>query len=103
MQRSEVILHGVTKSEIEELLRKALDESHDRNRIIFVDGTYLYTFAVADVPFVNKFTSQIDTGEITVIEEGREVVRRNPQVIMWHNWLELWCMGYICTNLWKED
>lgn len=92
MQSSEVVLHGITKTEIEEIIKKALDESQSKNRIIFVDGSYLYTFDRADVPFVNKFTSQIHTGEIMVVEDGRQV-QRNPLAILWHNWLELWCMG----------
>ena len=87
------MLNGITKPEIEQIIKDALETfKGTRPRVILLDGSYLYTFAVADVPFVNKFTSQIHIGEITVIEEGRPVIR-NPLAIMWHEWLERFCMG----------
>ena len=88
LQTEQVVLNGVTKSDIEEIIRRALDEFHEKNRIIVVDGSYLYTFAKEDVPFINKYIiEEMRTGDIQVEEEGR-LVWRNPKMIQWHHWLE---------------
>ena len=91
--QSQVILHGVKWEDIDKIIKKALEDYKGvKPNLILLDGSYLYTFAKDDVPFVNKFTSQIHTGEIKVIENGSEVIR-NPLAVMWHQWLERWCMG----------
>lgn len=94
--QQQVVLQGITKDEIEDLIKKALDESRQRNQIIFVDGTYLYTWDKSDVPFVDKFTSRLHLGEIQVIEQGRKVWR-NPRMIEWHMGLERCLMGEYIT------
>lgn len=91
-QQSSVVLNGVTKEDIELIIKKALDDASIKNRIIFVDGSYLYTWDKSDVHFVNKFTSRIKLGEIQVVEQGRKVWR-NPRIIEWHKNLEKWLMG----------
>ena len=91
--QQQVVLNGVTRQDIEDIIRKALNDFQGfKPRIIFVDGTYLYNWDKSDVPFVNKFTSRLHLGEIRVIEQGREVIR-NPLMRQWHEYLELWCMG----------
>lgn len=92
-----VVLQGVTKEQIEDLIQKALNDFQGFiPRIIFIDGSYLYTFDRSDAPFVNKLTSRLHLGEIRVIEHGREVIR-NPRMIEWHMNCERWLMGEYVT------
>ena len=70
-----------------------LEEYPHKGRLILIDGSYLYTFDKSDVPYVNKYImEEIRNGDIQVEEDGR-MVWRNPKVVVWHMWLEQWCMG----------
>ena len=94
LQTEQVVLHGLTKSDIQDIIKQALEDfkGHKPN-LILLDGSYLYTFSKEDIPFINKYImEEMRTGDIKVIEEGREVWR-NPKMIQWHQWLERWCMG----------
>ena len=99
MQTEQVVLNGVTKEDIQRIIKDALDNFKGiKPRIIFVDGSYLYTFAKEDVPFINKYIiEEMRTGDIQVPEEQEDgttrLVWRNPKMVQWHCWLERWCMN----------
>ena len=99
MQTEQVVLNGVTKEDIQLIIKDALDNFKGiKPSVIFIDGSYLYTFDKSDVPFVNKYiVEEMRTGDIQVNEKQEDgtyrLVWRNPKMVQWHNWLELWCMG----------
>ena len=94
MQTEQVVLNGVSQDDIKRIIKDALDNFKGiKPRVIFVDGSYLYTFDKADVPFINKYIiEEMRTGDIQVEEEER-LVWRNPKMVQWHMWLERWCMN----------
>lgn len=98
-QTEQVVLNGVTKEDIQKIIKEALDNfKGTKPRLILLDGSYLYTFAKEDVPFINKYImEEMRNGDIEVDElQDNGTVRkvwRNPKMVQWHNWLELWCMG----------
>lgn len=95
MQTEQIILNGVTKEDIQNIIKQALEDFKGiKPRLILLDGSYLYTFDKSDIPFINKYIiEKMRPGEIIEIDEkGRKIVR-NPAMIQWHEWLERWCMG----------
>jgi hypothetical protein len=84
----EVVLRGITKADIQKILEDTIKQFHTLPKIYYIDTSYLYTFHLADVYYINKFTDLLRIS-------GRKIegTFRNPLAIQWHEWLEQWFAG----------
>jgi len=80
--RRQVTLQGITRDDIQRILEEATSNA-SKNRIIFLDTSYLYTFHPDDFEIVSKFNIL-----------GRYDLRA---VIEWHSCLERWLSDQTVT------
>jgi hypothetical protein len=84
----ETILRGITRSDIQKILEDTIRQFGTIPKIYYLDTSYLYTFHLADVYYIRKFTDLLRVS-------GRKIegTFRNPLAIQWHEYLERWFAG----------
>lgn len=106
MQRLET-LQRIYPKQFDKYLQSIFEETlqqlpqRPQSSLLYFDMNYLYTFDVADIPYIRKFTDIIRISSI-LVKEGNQYVRRNPKAIEWMDYLERWCQGET-VNLWDKQ
>lgn len=88
MQVLDVPLQGITYDDIQRMFEQVVTGSKTKPSLLYVDVSYLYTFDLSDIPFIQKFTYSMRQAQ-----QGL----KNPAMLEWHRFLERWHSGEYVT------
>lgn len=86
-------LQGITYDDIQRIFEQVVKEAYPHKpTLLYLDVSYLYTFDVSDILYIQKFTEKLKQAQ-----QGN----RNPLQIEWNRFLERWYSGEYVT-LWDK-
>ena len=80
----QVPLQGITYDDIQRMFEQVVTGSKTKPSLLYLDVSYLYTFDLSDIPYIQKFTEQMKRAQTKT---------RNPLGIEWHRSLRSGMMG----------
>ena len=79
-----VELQGITYEDIQRMFEETVAGSKTKPSLLYLDVSYLYTFDLSDIPFIQKFTELMKLAQTKT---------RNSLGVEWHRFLERWYSG----------